>query len=89
MGRYLPRYHDTTRLHAAHHYSQQAIPIFRSTTERFGNGVDLANRGVKAGANVALSGRECTPGVGTYMVERDRLGRRNTMATRASTLWHV
>lgn len=88
LGRKLPEYNDTTKLHAAQHYSQQANPQFRSTSDRFGNGVDLATRGVKTLSNVALSSRERTPGVGQYVAHLDRNGRQDTIAGRASTVWH-
>lgn len=88
LGRRIPKYHDTTRLHAAFHYSRQSGALFRDQTQRFGNGVDLASRGVMAGSNVALSAQNRTPGVGMYATHRDARGRHNTIAGRAASMWH-
>jgi len=88
LGRRLPRFQDKTRRHAAHHYSMQSTPVFRSTSDRFGSGVDHAGHGVPAGSNAALPARERTPGVGHYILNRDRFSRQVMIAARATTIWH-
>jgi len=88
LGRRLPKYHDTTRLHAAYHYSKKPSAIYQSTSDRFGNAVSHATLGVKAGSNAALAAKERTPAF-TGCLSTDRHGRCSTVSGRVASLWHM
>ena len=88
LGRRLPKYHDTTRLHAAYHYSKKPSAIYQSTSARFGNAVSHAALGVKAGSNAALAAKEPIPAF-TGGLSTDRHGRCSTVAGRVASLWHM